>query len=170
LTAALFPAASSSSSSSIAAARTSGTLQKQSCSLVSMGDSTGPVDEQVEAIARGARLRRANYQERAHILSAVFRGLDQWDTLVATMRACESSEAGRQRVAELLGLDRQQASAVTGITMAMLTQQHHRLMVEDYDTAVASIAELDSVVDSPERLRDLVGTERGSYLARYGAE
>jgi hypothetical protein len=52
----------------------------------------------------------------------------------------------------------------------MLTQRHRRLKAEDYDRQVGTIAELDSAVDSPERLRDLAGTERGSDLARYGGE
>ena len=139
-------------------------------SLVGMDDSTSAVDEQVEAIVKGARLKLASARQRLHILTAVFRGLDQWDAVIASMRASESSVQGRERVAELLGLDEEQASAVTGITMAMLPQREHRLMVEDYGRQEGTIADPESVVASPERLRELVGTERGSYLARYGAE
>ncbi len=138
--------------------------------VIGMDDNAGAADQQVEAIAKGARLKLASARHRIHILSAVFRGLDQWDTLVATMRASESTVQARQHLAELLGLDEDQASAVTGITMTMLTQRHRRLMAADYDRQQGTITELDSVVQSPERLRDLVGTERGNYLAGYGGE
>jgi len=129
-----------------------------------------PLNDQVEAIVRGARLRLASFQERAHILTGVLRAHQQYDDVIATMRASESAAEGRQRVAELLGLDQAQAAAVTGITTAMLSQREHRRMVADYDAAVAAIADLESVLASPQRQRDLVGTERGSYLARYGAD
>jgi hypothetical protein len=49
----------------------------------------------------------------------------------------------------------------------MLTQQHHRRMVADYDENVARIAEFESVLASPERQRELFGTERGRYLAQH---
>jgi DNA gyrase subunit A len=135
-----------------------------------VAESDGLLNDRVEAIARGARLRLANFRERAHILTAVLRAHDQYDDVVATMRASESADEGRQRVAELLGLDQAQAAAVTGITTGMLPQREHRRLVEDYDRAMAAIADLESVLASPERQRDLVGTDRGSYLARYRVE
>ena len=138
--------------------------------LVAMDDGKGPIDDQVEAIGEGARLKLAGARDRAHILGAVLRALDQWDELVATMRASETSMEARDRVAGLLGIDQTQASAVTGITMTMLTARHRRLMAEDYERQTELIAELEPVVASPERQRELVGTERGSHLARHGGE
>ena len=135
-----------------------------------MAESDVPLNDQVAAIVRGARLRLTSFQERVHILTAVLSAHDRYDDVIATMRASESADEGRQRVAELLGLDHAQATAVTGITTGMLPQREHRRMIADYDSAVASIADLESLLASPERQRDLVGTERGSYLARYAAE
>jgi hypothetical protein len=82
------------------------TTSRASNNLVGMDDSAGAADEQVETIAKGSRLKLPSARQRVHILSAVFRGLDQWDTLVATTRASESSVQARQRVAELPGLTR----------------------------------------------------------------
>jgi DNA gyrase subunit A len=128
------------------------------------------MDEEVAAIAKGARLRVASAQERVRILTAVRRGIDRYDDLIAIMRSSESADEGRHRVAELMNLDPVQASAVTGITMNMLTERHRRLMAEDYDRSLETIADLEAVLASPERLRELAGTERGASLARYGAE
>ncbi len=137
--------------------------------LDGMDDFTA-ADDQVEAIARGARHLLGRSRERAHILSAVLQVFDQYDTVSATMRASESADAGKYRVAELLGLDQRQAGAVAGITMGMLPQREHRQMVEDHEELVARIADLESVLASPERQRGLVGTKRGSYLAEQGSE
>lgn len=104
------------------------------------------------------------------LATAVQRAIGQYDELVALMRSSESADEGRHRVAELMNLDPMQANAVTGITVNMLTGRHRRLMAEDYDRSVATIADLEAVLASPERLRELVGTERGASLARYGAE
>jgi DNA gyrase/topoisomerase IV subunit A len=138
-------------------------------SLIGMDDSTAS-DEQVEAIVRGARRLLERSRDRAHILSAVLKVFDQYDTVSATMRASESADAGKYRVAELLGLDQRQARAVAGITMGMLAKREHRQMVEDHDELVARIADLESALSSPERQRELVGTERGRYLAEQGSE
>ena len=128
------------------------------------------MDDELEAIAKGARLRVASAQERVRILTAVLRGIDRYDDLIAIMRSSESADEGRRRVAEQMSLDQIQANAVTGITMNMLTERHRRMMAEDYDRSVATIADLEAVLASPERLRELAGTERGASLARYGAE
>ncbi|MGB6454052.1 MAG: DNA gyrase subunit A [Streptosporangiaceae bacterium] len=107
------------------------------------------MDHEVEAIAKGARLRVASAKERIRIMTAVFRGIDRYDDLIAIMRSSESADDGRHRVAELMNLDRVQANAVTGITMNMLTQRHRRLMREDYDRSLATIADLEAVLASP---------------------
>jgi DNA gyrase subunit A len=138
-------------------------------SLDGMDDSAA-ADQQVEAIVRGARHLLERSRERAHVLSAVLRVYDQYDTASAIMRASESADAGKYRVAELLGLDQRQARAVAGITMAMLPRREHRQMVEEHGELVARIADLESVLASRERQRGLVGTERGSYLAGQVSE
>jgi DNA gyrase subunit A len=121
-----------------------------------MNDGTAAAAD-VEAIARGAQQKLASARRLAHILTAVLRGLDQYDAVIATMRSSETAEVGRQRVAQLMNIDDEQAGAVTRL-------------VADYDREVPTIADLESVVASPERLRDPVGTERGSYLAWFGRE
>jgi DNA gyrase subunit A len=128
------------------------------------------MDDEVEAIAKGARLKMGSAQERVRILTAVLRGVDRYDDLIAIMRSSESADEGRRRVAELMNLDHMQANAISGITLNMLTERHRRLMAEDYDRSLATIADLEAVLASPERLRELVGTERGASLARYGEE
>lgn len=131
-------------------------------------DRTPTPDDQIELIVRGGRLRLASARERADILDAVLRAIDQYETLIATIRSSASADAARQRVIELLDIDEVQARAVMDIQARWLTDPQHQRLVDEYDRAVATIAELEATLASPERVRELVGTERGRDLARYG--
>jgi DNA gyrase subunit A len=131
--------------------------------------STAATGDQVEAIIRGARLRLASAQERAHILSAILRVVERYDDLVAIMRSSETVDEGRQRVAGTMGLDQVQTRAVTGITVGMLTHQHHGWMVAEHDELLTRIPDLEALLASPERQHELIGTERGNELANYTA-
>jgi len=49
----------------------------------------------------------------------------------------------------------------------VLSPQRRQLISAEYDQVVAELADLESILASPERLREVVGTERGANLARY---
>lgn len=133
-----------------------------------MDDSSAPVNDEVRAIANGARQLLSRYQEREHILRAVLRAIDKFDSFSTLMRSSESRDSARERLIDLLDIDDIQARAVMDIQMLMLPGREHQQMVNDYEDLTKTIADLVSLLASPERQQELQGTDRGRYLAQLG--
>lgn len=66
---------------------------------------------------------------------------------------------------DLLDIDEVQASAVASVQLARLAGRERQQLADDYDQVMAHVAELQSTLASPERQRELIGTEHGDYLA-----
>jgi DNA gyrase subunit A len=122
------------------------------------------VDE-LEAIAAGARFELRRLDERERILSAVLKGIDLFDDVAAAVRASESQAEVRQSLMTLLDLDQVQAAAVADMQVRMLSAEWRRQLAQEHERVTAEMADAEAIVESPERQRELVGTERGNELA-----
>jgi len=60
-----------------------------------------------------------------------------------------------------------QASAVLDLQLRALSPQRRHLISAEHDRVTAEVADLGSILAAPERLREMLGTERGANLARY---
>jgi DNA gyrase subunit A len=68
---------------------------------------------------------------------------------------------------ELLNIDQGQARAVLDLQLRALSPQRRQQISAEHEQMAAEQAELESILASPDRLREMVGTERGANLARY---
>ncbi len=126
------------------------------------------VTHQVEVIVRRTRylLRRA--QERAHIVSALLKAIDQIDAVIALIRGSESASAAQQGLQELLDIDEEQARAILDMQLRRLAALERQQLTDEYERLMAEIADYEGILASPERQRQIIGTELGEIVARYG--
>jgi DNA gyrase subunit A len=122
-------------------------------------------ERQAESIASGARYLLEKSRLRFGILRAVLSALDQFETVTAVIRASEDSTAARGELMRVLDIDEQQAQAVAALQIMRLARRDHQRIAEESDEMAAMIADLEGLLASPERVRELIGTERGDYLA-----
>ncbi len=120
---------------------------------------------EIEAIVAGARYQLSRLEERAEILGPVLHVTDRFDSVYALVRSSESPEALLSGLAELLGVSEPVARAVADLQLRSLAPFRQRLMADEYETCSALMADLRLILASPERQRELVGTERGDDLA-----
>jgi DNA gyrase subunit A len=133
-----------------------------------MDDDAGQGGRQIEAIVAGALFELRKAQERADILGAILLAAGRFEAVCAVIRSSDSPEALVSGLAELLGVGDAAGTAVANMQLKLLAPYRHRLMVGEYDELSAGIADLKSVLESPERQRMLIGTERGDYLVACG--
>ena len=131
-----------------------------------MDDGKIPLGHQVEAIVAGAQYLLGGYQERAGLLRAVLRAIDQFDVVSALVRSSDSAATAESALMDLLDIDEAQARAVAGMQVLKLAAREHQRLAEEYAGLLAGIADLESILASPERQSELAGTDRGEYLAR----
>jgi quinol monooxygenase YgiN len=142
-------------------------LESAEVEFLSLRDGKTPPGFQLDAIVAGTRARIRALHERGRILHAIVAALGNLDAVRALVETTDSLEAARASLMELLDIDHNQARAVLDLQLRALSPQRRQRLSAEYDQVVAEQEELESILASPDRLRELAGTERGANLARY---
>lgn len=142
-------------------------LEYTEVDFLELRDGKTPPGFQLDAIVAGTQKRIGGLRERIGILSAILAALDNMDAVRALVEASESPEAGATAVMELLGIDHVEARAVLDLQLRALSPQRRRRISDEHEQALLEVGDLESILTSPDRLREVVGTERGANLARY---
>jgi DNA gyrase subunit A len=126
------------------------------------------VAHQIEVIIRRTRYLLRKAQERAHILSALLKAIDQIDAVIALIRASASAAAAQQGLMELLEIDEIQARAILDMQLRKLAALERQQLVDEYEELMAQIADYEGILASPERQRQIVSAELAEIATRYG--
>jgi DNA gyrase subunit A len=126
------------------------------------------VTHQIEVIVRRTRYLLRKAQERAHILTALLRAIDQIDAVIALIRASASASEAQQGLMSLLEIDEIQSRAILDMQLRKLAALERQQLVDEYEELMAQIAEYEGILASPERQRQIVGTELAEIVAKYG--
>jgi DNA gyrase subunit A len=126
------------------------------------------VSHQIEVIVRRTRYLLRKAQERAHILSALIKAIDRIDEVIALIRASASASAAQQGLMDLLEIDEIQARAILDMQLRKLAALERQQLIDEYEELMAEIAEYEAILASPERQREIIGTELAEIVAKYG--
>src|ERR1700723_437192 len=128
------------------------------------------VTHQIEVIVRRTQFRLRKAAERLHIVAALIKAIDRIDEVIALIRASASAAAAQQGLIGLLDIDEVQARAILDMQLRKLAALERQELVDERDDLEAKIADLESILASPERQREIVGTELGEIVTKYGDE
>ncbi|HTZ25263.1 MAG TPA: DNA gyrase subunit A, partial [Streptosporangiaceae bacterium] len=123
------------------------------------------VTHQIEVIVRRTRYLLRKAQERAHILSALIKAIDRIDDVIALIRASESAASAQQGLMDLLEIDEIQARAILDMQLRRLAALERQQLIDEYEQLMAEIADYEAILASPERQREIIGTELGEIVA-----
>jgi len=126
------------------------------------------VAHQVEVIVRRTRYRLRKAQERMHIVVALLKAIDRIDEVIALIRASASAAEAMQGLMGLLEIDEIQARAILDMQLRKLAALERQELTNEHDELAAKIAEYESILASPERQREIIGTELGEIVTKYG--
>jgi DNA gyrase subunit A len=126
------------------------------------------VVHQIEVIVRRTRYLLRKAQERAHILRALIKAIDRIDEVIALIRASASASTAQQGLMDLLEIDEIQARAILDMQLRKLAALERQQLIDEYEELMAEIAEYEAILASPERQREIIGTELGEIVDKYG--
>jgi DNA gyrase subunit A len=126
------------------------------------------VTHQITVIVRRTRFLLRKAQERAHILSALLKAIDRIDAVITLIRASASAAAAQQGLMDLLDIDEIQARAILDMQLRKLAALERQQLTDEYEELMAQITDYESILASPERQRQIVGTELAEIVAKYG--
>jgi quinol monooxygenase YgiN len=141
-------------------------LESTEVDILTLQDGKTPPGFQLEAVIAGTQARIRLLRERSGILRAILAALRNLDAVKALVEIADPPEAAQASLMELLNIDQGQARAVLDLQLRALSPQRRQQISAEYEQMVAEQAELESILASPDRLREMVGTERGANLAR----
>ena len=126
------------------------------------------IDHQVEVIVRRTKYRLVEKERRAHILQGYLKALDALDAVIALIRASTTPEEARTGLMKLLDVDEIQANAILDMQLRRIAALERQKINDEYDTLMAEIVELNAILISPEKQREIIATELAELVAKYG--
>ena len=128
------------------------------------------IDHQVEVIVRRTKYRLVEKEKRAHILQGYLKALDALDAVIALIRASTTPEEARTGLMKLLDVDEIQANAILDMQLRRIAALERQKINDEYDTLMAEIIELNAILVSPEKQREIIATELAELVTKYGDE
>ncbi len=126
------------------------------------------VDHQVEVIVRRTQFRLREAEARAHILRGYLKALDALDEVIALIRASATVEVARSGLMGLLDIDELQANAILEMQLRRLAALERQRIQEQANELEARIAEYKHILATPSVQREIIGTELGEIVDKFG--
>jgi DNA gyrase subunit A len=128
------------------------------------------VDHQIDVIVRRTRYLLAEAERQAHIYRGYVKALDALDEVIALIRASATVDDARGGLIALLDIDEVQADAILAMQLRRLAALERQKIIEELARLQEVIADLEAILASPRRQREIVSEELAEIVARYGDE
>ena len=126
------------------------------------------IDFRREVTTRRSRFELKAAKTRAHILEGFKIALEQIDKVIATIRKSETAEAARRNLMTGFGLSQAQAQAILDMQLRRLASLERRKIHDEYAEVVKTMAYLEGLLASRQRILLLVKGEVDELKSKYG--
>src|SRR5918995_6533351 len=126
------------------------------------------IAHQIEVIQRRTRHRLDDAQARAHIYRGLVKALDALDEVIALIRRSSSTDDAREGLKTLLEIDDLQANAILDMQLRRLAALERQRIIDQLAEYERLVADLQDILDKPERQRQIISTELAEIVDKYG--
>ena len=126
------------------------------------------VTHQLEVIRRRTEYQLAEAEKQAHIQRGLVKALDMLDEVIATIRRSANTEAAREGLKELLGIDDLQATAILDMQLRRLAALERQKIIDKLAELETLIADLLDILANESRQRLIISTELGELVDKFG--
>ncbi len=126
------------------------------------------VAHQVDVIVRRTRYQLRKKRERLHVLEGLLVALDHLDEVIALIRNSESADAARGELMSRYELSEIQATAILDMQLRRLAALERQRITDEAATLRTEIADLEDLLASPPRQRQVISDELGEIADKYG--
>ena len=125
------------------------------------------VDHRIEVVRRRTEFRRRKREERLHLVGGLLIALLNIDEVIQVFRTSDDAAAARERLMAVFELSQIQAQYILDTPLRRLTRYDRIELERESDQLQAEIAELTAILDSEQRLRELVSQELAEVSKRF---
>ncbi len=109
-------------------------------------------------------------KERLHILEGFIIALDNIDDVIATIKASKNPQEAAEALTREFGLSEIQAKAILDMRLQRLTGLEQSKIKEEHNQVVSLVAELQGILDDPQKVLNIIIEELEDCRKRYGDE
>ncbi len=121
---------------------------------------SGYVAHQIDVLTRRSEYRLRKAKERDHIVEGLIRALDAIDAIITLIRGSADTDAARQGLmAKPFEFSEIQANHILDMPLRRLAQLEQQKLKDEHEELLATIKELESILQSDEKLRAVIKEE-----------
>ncbi|HSR83152.1 MAG TPA: DNA topoisomerase IV subunit A [Streptosporangiaceae bacterium] len=125
------------------------------------------VDFRIEVVRRRSEFRRAKREARLHLVDGLVIALLNIDEVIQVIRTSDDAAAAKERLIQIFDLSEIQAQYILDTPLRRLTRYDRLELERERDTLETEIAELTGILDSEQRLRELVSAELAAVSEKF---
>ena len=125
------------------------------------------VDHQIDVIERRTRYDLAKTKEREHIVKGLVIALANIDEVIAIIKRSKDKEDATNQLKNAFLLDDKQCTAILEMRLQRLTSMEVEKLNEELRQLDATIADLEDILQKPERVRAIVRNDLLDIKNRY---
>jgi DNA gyrase subunit A len=126
------------------------------------------LDHRQNVVKRRSEYDLAKARQRAHLLEGLRVALKNLDEVIELIRKSPDVETARMRLIKRFKLSEIQAQAILDMPLRRLAALERKKIEEEYKEIAAQIKELEGLLRSPKRIRQLVSDELLAVKEAYG--
>ncbi len=128
------------------------------------------IDHQKEVIVRRTTYELEKAKARAHILEGLIIALDNIDDVVDLIKKAKDVPTAKTQLMERFGLSELQAQAILDMRLSRLTGLERDKIEQEYKDLKKRIEYLQSILDTPQMVVDIIKEELLEIKEKYGDE
>lgn len=128
------------------------------------------IDHRLQVTRRRSAFRLGKAKDRLHLVEGLLIAILDIDEVIAVIRSSDDAAAARERLTKVFDLTDVQADYILELRLRRLTKFSRIELETERDELAKTIAELEEILGSEERLRAVVSDELAEVARRYGTE
>ncbi len=125
------------------------------------------VEHRLEVLQRRSQYRLDHARERAHILEGLLIAIDNLDEVIETIRRSRYVRTARNNLRRTFKLSEAQAQAILDMPLKRLAALERKKLQDEYDELLKVIAELESLLRTPRKQRQVIRDELLTVKEQY---
>ncbi|HYK30504.1 MAG TPA: DNA topoisomerase IV subunit A [Streptosporangiaceae bacterium] len=126
------------------------------------------VDHRIDVVRRRTEFRRGKRRDRLHLVDGLIIALLNIDEVIQVIRTSDDAAAARERLMSIFDLSAIQAQYILDTPLRRLTKYDKLELDREQQSLTEEIADLTAILDSDQRLRELVSSELAAVADKYG--
>ena len=126
------------------------------------------VGHRIDVVRRRTTFRLGKKKDRLHLVEGLLVAIVDIDEVIQIIRSSDEAAAARVRLMSIYDLTEIQANYILELRLRQLTKFSRIELEKEQDELRREIAELEAILGSEERLRELVSSELGEIAEKYG--